>query len=135
LDLACKEVLWKPHWEAGGGYAGCGAWLRATWVATVGSCGVPEPLSTCDVTFGHHGKGFELWDIMWAVWAAVAACSVLLLAFCLKRCGERCCRKRLPLFASASTSKSSRRGASETGKLAQQEEAGVETPDAGSFAV
>ena len=34
LAQACDEVLWRPHWEGGGGYAQCGAWLRLNWVAT-----------------------------------------------------------------------------------------------------
>jgi hypothetical protein len=42
LTRACNDVLWKPHWVPGGAYAGCGAWLRAHWVAKVASCGLPD---------------------------------------------------------------------------------------------
>merc|ERR1719265_2358900 len=38
LAKACDDVLWKPHWIAGGEYAGCGSWLRALWVASAASC-------------------------------------------------------------------------------------------------
>lgn len=55
LAQACTDVLWKPHWQQGGGYAGCGAWLRLFWVASAATCGLPSPNST--VTTGGGGGG------------------------------------------------------------------------------
>jgi len=142
LARACKEVLWKPHWQEGGGYAGCGAWLRANWVATVGSCGVPAGQSSCPATLGAEGDGFNFADYLWVIWAGAGVCGVLMILVCLKFLGERCCQKRAPLFKTQSAGRNEKNPALGEDSVSERRNLGSLTPgqtpanmDAGSFEV
>jgi beta-glucanase (GH16 family) len=66
LVKACDEVMWKPYWQQGGEYAGCGAWLRAVWVAKAVQCEDPPA------------------DVMWVLWLSIGIASALMvLCICL----------------------------------------------------
>jgi hypothetical protein len=76
LARACDEVLWKPHWKTGGAYAGCGAWLRAYWVAKAASCELEVEVA----------KPEDMFWIYLGVGAGLAAVFIVLaFLFCLQK--------------------------------------------------
>jgi hypothetical protein len=56
LHQACNDVLWKPHWEAGGSFSACASWLRAGWVAQkASSCVQPTSAAAASVMLVYAG--------------------------------------------------------------------------------
>jgi hypothetical protein len=80
LDVAqaCEDVLWKPHWKQGGSLSGCGAWLRASWVARAASCGINVAADQSD-----DDDQVEIWTY---VAIGIGVLSVLAIALSLWMC-------------------------------------------------
>jgi hypothetical protein len=79
LAEACNEVLWKPHWETGGAFAGCGAWLRAFWVAKAVSC----------KDAGQENEGASILWICIGIGVVVLVCTILTCFFCLRMAQQK----------------------------------------------